>query len=277
MARINIEDSIFKDARFIDLCIFYGDKQKALGVIAWAFIIAQKHFLDEANDRCIPLNEWQRQGCESKLIELGFAEKRDNGIYVCGSEKQFGWLVQRSNAGKSAKAPNRIKRQKKVTTVERPLTDEQPLTLTLSPSLSLSPSLTHSPNLKNSKNKKIPADKSGGSEVWNHYCQSFEKRYGVKPVRNAKVNSQCKQLHERLGGDAVGVIDFYMAHNDSWYLKNQHDFGSLLAKAESLFTQWQRGQAITSAQVRDAEKVLHKNLLRSELDNLFTDEKETTS
>jgi hypothetical protein len=124
---------------------------------------------------------------------------------------------------------------------------------------------------KNAEN--LPTDKSGGSKVWDRYREQFVKRYGVEPMRNAKVNAQCKQLYERLGESGIGAIDFYLTHNDSWYLKNQHDLGSLLAKAESIFTQWQRGHAVTSAQVRDAEKVIHKNDIRSELDNLFTEAK----
>lgn len=122
------------------------------------------------------------------------------------------------------------------------------------------------------ENKKIPTDKSGGVLVWNRYRDNFIKRYGVEPIRNAKVNAQCKQLYERLGNNGLGVIDFYLTHNDSWFLKNQHDLGSLLNKAESLFTQWQRGHAVTSAQVRDAEKVIHKNEIKNDIQNLFVEE-----
>lgn len=273
MARINIEDSVFKDGRFIDLCIDLGDKQKALGCLVWAFIIAQKYYLDESNDRLIPLNEWQRQSCENKLIDFGLAEIREKGVYVCGSENQFNWLIQRSEAGKKGGGSNRIKRQKKATVDQRSLTVEQPLTLTPSLTPSLSLNSYSSNNLKNSKKEKIPTDKSGGAKVWERYREKFLNRYGVEPMRNAKVNAQCKQLYERLGEGGLGAIDFYLTHNDSWYLKNQHDLGSLLAKAESIFTQWQRGHAVTSAQVRDAEKAIHKNDIKNELDNLFAEEK----
>jgi len=273
VARINIEDSIFKDARFIKLCIKVGDQQTALGLLVWVYIIAQKFYLDESNDRLIPLLEWQRNDCNDWLIDVGLVEKRENGFYVCGSENQFKWLVQRSEAGKKGGGSNRIKQQKKATVVERKATVEQPLTPSPSPSLSLT--LNSSNNLKNSKNEKIPTDKSGGSKVWDRYREQFVKRYGVEPMRNAKVNAQCKQLYERLGESGIGAIDFYLTHNDSWYLKNQHDLGSLLAKAESIFTQWQRGHAVTSAQVRDAEKAIHKNDIKSQLSNLFSESEQT--
>jgi hypothetical protein len=100
LARINIEDSLFKDARFLDFCIKLGDRQLALGRLVWAFIVAQKYYLDEENDRLIPADEWQRQGCSDELIAFGLAERRERGIYVCGSEDQFSWLVQRVEAGR---------------------------------------------------------------------------------------------------------------------------------------------------------------------------------
>lgn len=101
---------------------------------------------------------------------------------------------------------------------------------------------------------RLPVEKSLGSKIWDSYSQAFQNRYQVIPVRNAKTNSQCSQLASRLGEDAHAVIAFYLTHNDQWYLKRQHDLGSLLQAAESIHSQWQRGQAVTSAQVRTFEK-----------------------
>lgn len=105
MARINIEDSLFKDARFINLCIFYGSRTSALGSICWAFIVAQKFYLNTETERLIPLSEWKRQECDDKLIDFGLAEVRPNGIYVSGSEAQFAWLIQKQEAGKKGGRP----------------------------------------------------------------------------------------------------------------------------------------------------------------------------
>jgi hypothetical protein len=108
--------------------------------------------------------------------------------------------------------------------------------------------------LTNAHASITPEEPSLGSLIWDSYSQEFHKRYGVNPVRNAKSNSQCKQLGTRLGKDAIEVVRFYLTHNDGWYLKRQHDLGSLVQAAESLHTQWQRGQAVTGAQVRSFEK-----------------------
>jgi len=99
------------------------------------------------------------------------------------------------------------------------------------------------------------ASKTLGSEVWESYKAAFKKRYGVDPKHNAKVFSQCKQVGNRIGKDAVPAIAFYLTNNDGWLLKNQHPVGAFLQNAEGYCTQWERGQAVTGAQVRQVEKV----------------------
>lgn len=260
MARINIEDSLFKDPRFIDLCIHYGDKQKALGTIVWAFVLAQKHYSDISSDRLIPLSEWKRSLSDGKLIDLGFAELREKGVYVCGSEKQFAWLVQRQEAGKKGGDAKSSIRKKRVAVAKRELTVAKPLTLTPSLSPTLTP-FSSSNSEESPKPQKIPADESGGSRVWISYRDAFMNRYGVEPVRNAKTNSLCSQLHKRLGEEACNVVTFYLTHNDGYYLRTQHALTGLIANAESLHTQWKRGATVTSANVREAEKAITRTEL----------------
>lgn len=138
MARINLEDSLLKDDKFTDLCIKLGSRILALGTVAEAFILAQKHYLDESNDRLIPLNEWTRKKDLWVLLQVGLAEEFDKGIYIKGSESSFKWLLQRSDAGKKSAALKQNKDETKSTVVERNSTDEygsQPPTLSLSPTL----------------------------------------------------------------------------------------------------------------------------------------------
>ena len=137
MARINIENNLFTDNRFTDLILKMGSRRMALGALIEAYILAQQYFLTTVNDRLIPLNEWQRQRIADEIIEVGLAEIRDKGVYVSGSNEQFGWLLQRSEAGKASAAAKKVKAdtQRPLTTVERPLRDgdgSQPLSLSLS-------------------------------------------------------------------------------------------------------------------------------------------------
>lgn len=103
-------------------------------------------------------------------------------------------------------------------------------------------------------------------KIWVTYVTEFFIRYGVKPVRNAKVNGQIRQLAKRLGNDAIEVVKFYLTHNDAWYLKNQHPIGGLLQNAEGLHTQWLRKKPVTSLDVRNAEKTLNTQSLLDQID-----------
>lgn len=156
MARINIEDSLFKDARFLDLMIKTGNRDMALGMVVRAFMVAQSHFLTTDNDRLIPIEDWKKQGCSDLLIEVGLAEIRGKNVYVSGSEKQFAWLIQRQNAGKS---PKTKKKKRPLTGLKRNLTEangSERVETSISNSISISNSSSISSN-KTSNEVKDPA------------------------------------------------------------------------------------------------------------------------
>src|ERR1035437_763446 len=128
MARINIEDSLFKEKAFEKLMFKLGSRREALGAIVEAFMLAQNHYTTEDNDRLIPLDDWKREEIADEIIECGFAEIRIKGIYVRGSAEQFSWLIQRQEAGKSSA---RLKAERKLTEVNDRSTTvngSQPLT-----------------------------------------------------------------------------------------------------------------------------------------------------
>lgn len=70
------------------------------------------------------------------------------------------------------------------------------------------------------------------------------------------VNGQLVGLVKRLGeGDAVEVADFFLTHNDAFYLKTMHPVGVLVRDAEKLRTEWATGQRMTGAKAREVERV----------------------
>lgn len=106
------------------------------------------------------------------------------------------------------------------------------------------------------KPAKAPDEKTLGSKLFDHYRILFLKKYNVEPNRNADVNRWCKQLGQKLGEDAFGVLEFYLNHNDYWYVKHVHSLKWCLQNAEELHTQWQRGIAVTGSQARTLEKTI---------------------
>lgn len=112
--------------------------------------------------------------------------------------------------------------------------------------------------VKKSKSKKEPGENfsEDNKKIWDEYFNAYRYRYGVEPVRNARVNSQVSQLRQRIGvEDAIAVVNFFLTHNDSWYLKQTHSFGVCLRDAETLRTQMLNGRAITSVDVKRVEKM----------------------
>ncbi|CAE6906290.1 Replication protein [Pseudomonas marincola] len=108
---------------------------------------------------------------------------------------------------------------------------------------------------------EIPADMPGPKDqscktfrTWANYAFAYRKRYSAWPVWNAKVGGQVSQLIDRLGAEvAPQVAAFYLGVNDARLISDCHSLNGLLAKAESLHTQWVTGRQINGTTARQME------------------------
>ena len=144
LARINVEDSLFKDNRFFKLAQKIGGLDAALGAIVRAWSLAQKWYLTP--ERMIPMSEWRDQEISDLIIDVGLAEKIGEKIRIKGADQQFAWLLQRSDAGKTGGINSGVARREIIKESAKRSQAEpsgaKPLTLSPSPSLSLTHSLT---------------------------------------------------------------------------------------------------------------------------------------
>ena len=243
MARINIEDNFWLE--ITGVAAQMGSQDLAIGNAVRFFRYAQERakagkFLTE--------DEFKQKGFAESLFP-DFAVRSPSGIQARGFEKHFGWLVKRVKAGrKGGKVKSEAKRNKLKQTVANGSNTEA------SPSPSPSPNESSSDSSLFTEREKIASRPDLNRMVWDAYSKSYQKRYGKPPVRNAKVNSQTAQLAARLGGDAPAVIEFYLTHNDGFYLKKVHSLGLCLQDAEALHTQWVRDRPVTASLVRQFEK-----------------------
>lgn len=166
MARINIEDSLYKDDRFLELVLKTGNVYIAKGMMLTAFTLAQKYWLSH---RSIPESAWPKS--LNILIECNLATFDSNGgsIYVRGSSENFAWLDRSSKAGKS-KSKNKTKHlrnqintkiqiENNEVSLEPQSNQTEPLTLTLTHSHSLnSYSSSNSSGTVLEKSKPGPVD-----------------------------------------------------------------------------------------------------------------------
>jgi len=96
---------------------------------------------------------------------------------------------------------------------------------------------------------------TANANTWDSYTIAYLERYGVEPVRNAKVNGQVAQLVQRLGADeAPSVAAFYVTINDSFFLRSSHEFGLLVARAEGIRTQWVTGRQVNTITAQQIER-----------------------
>lgn len=109
--------------------------------------------------------------------------------------------------------------------------------------------------IKSVTSKNSNKDLSPSHETWQAYSDAYEHRYKAKPVRNATVNGQITSFIKRIGFDeAPMVAEFYVYHNNSFYVQKMHTVGLLLADAEKLRTEWATKNTMTNTQARQADK-----------------------
>lgn len=99
MARINIEDSIYRDERFHRLSVLEGGKAKALGLCVIAWDLAHRWFLKHP-EGLVPIHAWESEADLYLLEKYNLAERRENGIYVKGTKDKCEYLTERRENGK---------------------------------------------------------------------------------------------------------------------------------------------------------------------------------
>ncbi len=264
VARVNVEDSLFKDQRYLDLMIELKSSEIALGALVRCWIVAQQFWKN--SDNGIPKKEWKKQKLNNSLITCGLAEDRGDFVFIIGSEKHFAWVREYIKSGRKGglKLQEKIRGDAKAT-LKQTLSEFNPLTLTLSSSSSSSSDSRSNSNKEKKKNKsstgvKPPMDANKNSPTWEAYRDAYAKRYGEPPIRNASVNAKVAQFVNRVGvGDSPGVAEFYLTHNDAFYVKSMHPVGLLLKDAEKLRTEWVTGMRMTGATAREVERMQHNS------------------
>jgi hypothetical protein len=135
MARLNLEDSLFSSDEYRLYEIKSEDRDKALGAWIRTARLAQRYWVQ---GELIPESVWELHELPDLLIKVGLAEKRENGIYLKGSEEQFAWLVSKVENGKKGGRPSKnndigkATKNPKETESNRGESDRNPLTLPLS-------------------------------------------------------------------------------------------------------------------------------------------------
>lgn len=124
---------------------------------------------------------------------------------------------------------------------------------TLKPNTSLSTLSNQNPSADASRRGGAAAGAT--NPTWEAYCSAHEQRYGIAPVRNARVNGQLASLIRCIGAiEAPAVAAFYVGHNRAAYVQAKHATNLLARDAEGLRTEWATNRTVTDTEARQADR-----------------------
>lgn len=110
MARINVEDQLRVDPRFLSLSIEIG-RLEAYGAILCLWEIGMTYW--KKDKTLIPSKVFDHVRFGSELVRHGFGVASENGVYCSGANEHWAFLLKRSEAGKAGGIASVKARQEK--------------------------------------------------------------------------------------------------------------------------------------------------------------------
>lgn len=251
MARINIEDNLWSDPRFLKLCIALGDEVRAIGAVVLAWKLAQKYWCPDRD----PIPEPAFDGLPAELISCGLAEKLDNGIRMRGSEEHFSWWFNRQESGRKGGLAKASKAKQKVASLSK--SKQTVPSSSISSSSSSSISNSDSSNLREKEFSRQP-DIEIESKVQffiRRYCEEFKNKYQVSPQILAKDAGIAKRLSTPLSQNRIdSILRAYFEIPDAWIIKRKYPIDAIESKMNEIVVFMESGKFTTSTETRQIDK-----------------------
>lgn len=256
-----------------DAVAFYPAFRKVLGLNAAAtqFLSQAVYWTERTEDGWFykTTEEWNEElgltleevkGARKKLKSIGMLSEQRKGIpaklyYKVNTDELLAVLSGEKPLTVPVKTPKLEVVKPTICAVENPrsITETTQETTAETTSLALLPAVAVKKRQPKPNVETEQARQEACRAIWGSYSQAYINRYGAAPVRNGKVNRQVVDLLKRLGAEAAPVAEFYVSINDSYLIRNCHDLGSLLTKAESYRTQWATGRQMNGRTARQLE------------------------
>lgn len=287
MARLNIEDTLWKDFRFQELMVKVGSRHAAKGMIVELWTLAQEYWFP--NKQYIPAEKITEAGLHA-VIDAGLAVlKPEGGYFAVGSEKAFDWLFEKQKSGlASAEArrakygtaqPSEKKTPRTRKKAEQPRTDVQ-RTLTAvehtpngpehaRSSLLLSPSSLLSSPAQALTQTQEPYSVGGDAAApsasgkvnpvgvfLGAYRSAFRGRYGNGA--RLDIGKQATGRIQQLLADvplerACALIEAYCGMNDSWFMTRGHDLETFMQNLTKVGLKLDTGRVTTRQEAQRTE------------------------
>lgn len=186
MSRLNVEDKLWTDYRLKLLAKSMGSEFAALGALLSFWRVAQDFWV---KNELVPEDVFHGLGLPEGLLEAGFAERTERGIYACGAETQFSWLLSAKKSGKKGGIASGRKRRNKnnILSAEAERSDPSvlakgkasetnPPTPTPTPSLSLT-TLKSEAALRPANGVVPSGSQTNPVSIW---CREYTRVYGTQ-------------------------------------------------------------------------------------------------
>ena len=122
---------------------------------------------------------------------------------------------------------------------------------------------------KRRKSSLTPQMQEACRATWESYCDSYAGRYGVAPVKNAKVAGMVVSFVKRVPTtEAPDIAAWYVQHPGRFYVERGHVFDHLLKDAEKLRTEWATGRVVTTTAARQSDR---RGAMASAVQNLLAE------
>ncbi len=177
MARVNIEDSIYRDERFHQLSAALG-KLAAIGACVTAWDLAAR-FYNKSPTRLIPEDEWRKIPALETMVSVGLAERRDGGVYVKGSKQHCAYQAAQQRKGKAGA----LKRWENSDSPDSPAWPSS----SSSSSSSASSSKNMGEEKKNHTPTITPEDQTACMETWKRTLRYFGGERDLLPAEETAI------------------------------------------------------------------------------------------
>lgn len=219
MANIDIKEKWFTDPRRLKLIrLCKGNEFEADGMAIWLWRLGQQYLKNGRSLIPIEILDLDTEA-KSKLTEAKLIKTEANSYYVVGSQEYLSWLEKRRDAGRaggSSKSSSKLK------------TLKQYRSKTEAPNPSPIPNLIPIPNgLTSPDQSQGVTERRGLLRFW---LEEYQRAKGIPYAesKSARVNSQIKNLHQRLGvAEAKRLMGAYLKINKPFYISRGHDLGTL--------------------------------------------------
>lgn len=289
ISRINVEASLFTQRAWFELVIKTKSADTALGALVRCWLVAQKFWFPEKKP--IPAEVWAKENLNNLIIECGFAEIRDDGIYVRGSSEQFSWLFGKSEGGKASaearkrrngsaqpgkkprKSPKSSKKLEQSSNAVQALFDvssNSPEAPTPTPTPTPSPVPVPSPSSdfgKSSEPCGPPPETNKTQFLIATYCDQFRQRWGMNPEILPKHAGIARRLAEPFSKAKIErLLEGYFQLPDADLFRNRHPLESIEYKINQIVVFIESGKFTTRLQARQADEAATTNLLLANIE-----------